>query len=420
MSKFALYSLPRTARDWLIDSPLRRHAYLYARSLRDEGYAAGTVYVYLGSVAHFAHWMSKRHVPLHEIDERLAGVFLDRHLPACRCAGRCQRTRHTVHAALLRLIELLRVQGHLAPKRSVDPAAIQIELQCFDTYLVDVCGLMPITRYYRMCHLRRFLLDQFKQGPVLLCQVHRSDVVRFLTRYTLHWAARSKAVVYGVLRSYFRFKALQGEPTTDLLAAFPRTARWRLARLPQVASIQEIRRLFDAFDRSSAIGLRDYAIARCLVDLGLRAAEVARLRLDDFDWRSGTVQIRGKGQRCDLMPLPTQTGRAIAQYLREGRPANSHRMVFARHRGPLNAPMTAYTVRRIIRDTAARAGLSALTHGPHLLRHTAAQRLIHGGATLKNVADFLRHRSLDTTTIYTKIDLLSLRRVALPWPGRRV
>jgi site-specific recombinase XerD len=328
--------------------------------------------------------------------------------------------RNTVRAALLRFIESLRARGHLAPRRSSDPAAIQAELEYFDAYLVDVCGLMPITRYYRRCHVRHFLLDQLKHGPVLLQRIHRDDVARFLLRYMRHWAPRSKLVVYGALRSYFRFKALQGEPRADLLAIFPRTANWRLARLPQVASTHEIRRLFDAFDRSGAIGLRDYAIARCLVDLGLRAGEVARLRLDDFHWRSGTVQIRGKGQRSDLMPLPTQTGRAIAQYLREGRPANSHRMLFARHRGPLNAPMTVYTVRRIIRNTAARAGLPVLRHGPHLLRHTAAQRLIQGGATLKNVADFLRHRSLDTTTIYTKIDLPSLRRVALPWPGRQI
>jgi integrase/recombinase XerD len=420
MFEFSLHSVPRTTRDWLIESPLSRHADPYARSLRDEGYAAGTVNLYVGSVAHFAHWMSKRHIRLRDIDESLIGLFLDRHLPACRCAPRCQRMRNTVRAALLRFIELLRAQGHLAQKRSRDPAAIQTELQCFDTYLVDVCGLMPITRYYRKCYVRYFLLDQFKQRPVRLREVHRSDVAHFLKRYTLHWAARSKPGVYGALRSYFRFKALQGEPRADLLSAFPRTASWRLARLPQVASIQEIMHLFDAFDRSSAIGLRDYAIARCLVDLGLRAGEVARLRLDDFDWRGGTVQIRGKGQRNDLMPLPAQTGRAIAQYLREGRPANSHRMLFARHQGPLNAPITAYAIGKIIRGTAARAGLSALTHGPHLLRHTAAQRLIHGGATLKNVADFLRHRSLDTTTIYTKIDMPSLRRVALPWPGRHV
>lgn len=418
MSEFALHSLPPTVRDWLMGSPLRKHADRYARSLTDEGYAAGTAYVYLGSVAHFAHWMSKRHIRLRDIDERLIGIFLDRHLPACRCAPRCQRMRHTVRAALLRFIESLRAQGQLAPKRSSVPVAIQMELQCFDAYLVDVCGLMPITRYYRICHVRRFLLDQFRQRSVRLRQIRRSDVTRFLMRYTLHWAARSRPVVYGALRSYFRFKALQGEPRADLLEAFPRTASWRLARLPQVASVEEIRRLFDAFDHSSASGLRDYAIARCLVDLGLRAGEVARLRLDDFDWRSGTVQIRGKGQRNDLMPLPTQTGQAIARYLREGRPANSHRILFARHRGPLNAPITACAVRRVIRNTAAQAGLSVLTHGPHLLRHTAAQRLIHGGATLKSVADFLRHRSLDTTTIYTKIDLPSLRRVALPWPGR--
>jgi hypothetical protein len=132
MFEFAQYSLPFTARDWLAQSPLSKHIDRYALALGDEGYAAGTISIYLASVAHFVHWISKRHIRLWDIDEQLVGVFLDRHLPACRCARRCQRVRYTVRAAVLRFVESLRAHGHLAPKRSGNPAAIQAELQCFD------------------------------------------------------------------------------------------------------------------------------------------------------------------------------------------------------------------------------------------------------------------------------------------------
>jgi site-specific recombinase XerD len=318
----------------------------------------------------------------------------------------------------MRLLEVLRAEGCLEAKRSSDPVNIVTELQAFDAYLTEVRGLTPITRYQRALRVRSFLLEHFKSGPIAVGELGRRDIVRFLARYTLHWSPQSKPVAHGALRSYFRFKALQGEPTDDLIAAFPKIANWRLARVPQVPQDSEIRRLLGAFDRRCAVGQRNYAIARCLVDLGLRAEETARLTLDDFDWRGGTVQIRGKGQRIDLMPLPVQTGRAIAEYLHDGRPPSPHRMLFARHRAPLGMPITADMVRKIIRGLAARRGFATLVHGPHLLRHAAAQRLLRSGATLKSVADFLRHRSLDTSTLYTKIDLRNLKRVALPWPGR--
>lgn len=371
-------------------------------------------------VAHFAHWLSQRRVDVWSVDETLINRFLDRHLPRCHCAGRCQRVQHTVRAALMRLLQVLRAEGRIDPERSSDPANIVTELRAFDVYLTDVRGLTPITRYQCALRVRSFLLEHFKSGPIAIGQLGRGDIVRFLARYTLHWSPQSKPAAYGALRSYFRFKALQGEPTDDLIAAFPKVANWRLARIPQIVRDAEIKKLLNAFDRRRAVGRRNYAIARCLVDLGLRAEEASRLTLDDFDWRCGIVKIRGKGQRNDLMPLPVQTGRAIAEYLRDGRPSTSpHRMLFARHRAPLSVPITAGMVRRIIRDLAARHGLATLVHGPHLLRHTAAQRLLRSGATLKGVADFLRHRSLDTSTVYTKIDLRNLKRVALPWPGRR-
>jgi site-specific recombinase XerD len=221
------------------------------------------------------------------------------------------------------------------------------------------------------------------------------------------------------LRSYFRFRALQGEQTTSLTAALPTIASWRLAGLPKTLPAHEVKQFLGAFNRGSVVGRRDYAISRCLVDLGLRTAEVSRITLDDIDWRAGTLKIHGKDIRTDLLPLPRTTGTAIAAYLRHGRPSLQSRALFARHRAPLDAPVNAGIVRGVVRRTAERCGIITLTHGPHVLRHVAAQRLIQRGATLKDIADFLRHRCLDTAAIYTKVDLPSLSKVAMPWPGSR-
>ena len=162
--------------------------------------------------------------------------------------------------------------------------------------------------------------------------------------------------------------------------------------------------------------LRADAMVRCMLDLGLRSGEVARLSLDDIDWDDGTITLRRtKGRREDVMPLPQATGQAIAAYLRNERPKTQHRMVFARHMTPRNQPIGPDLVRKTIRQAYARAGLPHTRS--HLLRHTIASRLLASGSSLKEVADVLRHRSLNTTLIYAKLDSGRLVEVALPWPG---
>ena len=161
-------------------------------------------------------------------------------------------------------------------------------------------------------------------------------------------------------------------------------------------------RLLKTFDRSSATGKRDYAITRCFIDLGLRTIEVARLRLDDFDWRQRVVRISGKGHRGEVLPLPHATGHAIADYLRYGRPKTGSRALFMRHSPPINTPASVCVVHAAVRYAARRCGLEPCFHGPHVLRHTLAQRLVQRGVLLKQIADLLRHRSLDSTTIYNE------------------
>jgi site-specific recombinase XerD len=267
--------------------------------------------------------------------------------------------------------------------------------------------------------VRAFLCAHCATGGIRLTKLTPADVVRFVTAYTTGWAPASQRVVGDGLRSYFRFRALRGEHTAALAAAIPRVALWQGARLPQGLTAAEVTRLLAAFDRTSATGKRDYAITHCVVDLGLRTTEVARLRLEDIDWRTGRVSVRGKGHRVDVLPLPPTTGHAIVDYLRQGRPQTNSRALFLRHRPPRETPATVEVVRGLVRRAAQRGGVAPCLYGPQVLRHTLAERLVLRGTPLEQIADLLRHRSLDTTTIYAKVDLPALRRVALPWPGRR-
>ncbi|HND40650.1 MAG TPA: tyrosine-type recombinase/integrase, partial [Accumulibacter sp.] len=161
---------------------------------------------------------------------------------------------------------------------------------------------------------------------------------------------------------------------------------------------------------------RGYAIVRCALDMGLRAGEIANLSIDDIDWREGTVTMKGtKSRRQDILPLPMATGQALADYLQHERPANPSRALFFCRRESRDIPVTTHAVQNVIRRACRRVGLP--DSGSHLLRHTLACRLVENGSSLKEVADVLRHRSLETTRIYAKLDTPSLAEVALPWPG---
>jgi site-specific recombinase XerD len=247
-------------------------------------------------------------------------------------------------------------------------------------------------------------------------RIRPCDVVDFVTAKSAHLQPRSVQLVATALRAFFRFLRIEGVCEARLTEAVPTVAAWRLSTLPRSLGDEQLRQVLAALDDSTARGFRDRAIILCLSGLGLRAGEVAGLHLEDLDWRAGTLQIRTrKTRRGALLPLPSEIGHALVAYLRAGRPPTQERHVFVVHRGSC-APMTSRAIRDVVRSALRRAGVAAPTTGSHLLRHTLATRLIRRGASLKEIADLLGHRSLDTTAIYAKVDLPSLRDVAVPWP----
>jgi integrase/recombinase XerD len=403
---------------WLRSSVLGQSVDAYVDYLQQQQYRSAVIRIYLRGVAHFARWVTKRRVPLRSIDESLTRQFLTEHLPACRCPYPCLRTFIAVRAALVHLLHVLRTEGYISEPGVLIHPPIWDELERFDEYLGSVCGLAIATRASRRQWVSRFLTDLFAFAPIDIGRIQPHDIVGFMARTTHHYRPGSLGVLGCALRSYLRFRAVVcGDKVEALLAAVLCIARWPLDTVPKHLTDEEVVRFLGAFDQHSANGLRDFAMARCLLDMGLRAGEVAAIQLDDLNWRDGTLTIRyGKSRRADVLPLPTQTGRAIVQYVRVARPPSTTRTLFVRHRAPCSLPIT----RRLVSGAICRAfGRCGLTHckGTHVLRHTAAVRMRCAGASLKEIADVLRHRSLDSATIYSKVDLPRLATVAAPWPG---
>ena len=229
-------------------------------------------------------------------------------------------------------------------------------------------------------------------------------------------AGRSPATVrrYGCgLRSFLRYCHLVGLIERDLSAAVLPVSGRRRSLLPQGISPAQSRALLGACDRRRAVGRRDYAVIMLILRLGLRASEVAALRLDDLDWRAGQLTVHGKGGRVDQLPLPVDVGEAIAAYLRRGRPGSVAREVFLQLRPP-HVGLARGGVTAIVASAARRSGLGVVR--AHRLRHTAATDMLRAGAPLAEIGQVLRHRSPGSTAAYARVDVERLRTIARPWP----
>ena len=381
------------------------------------GYADTTVSFYEQGAVHFSFWLAKRRISPSQIKESHFTDFLSHHQPMCECPFGGVRQRNTVRAGLRHFAAILRSAGYLTPVGASEGNGVDLEVRRFDEYMLNTAGLQDATRLYRRRYVREFLDEFFPNGDINVSRLAPKSIASYLAKRGARLKAASTKVLASSLRSYFRFLRLHGRCKEDLVLAVPAFASWRLVSLPPALTDEEIARLLTAFDRSTVAGRRDYAITRCLLDLGLRSREVARLRLEDVDWRKGILRIVGtKSRRDDELPLTAAIGAAIAAYIRRGRPKTTSREVFLRLRAPVGQRMTRSTIGNLILRAAARAGMESTLTGPRILRHTAATRMLQRGASIKEIADVLRHKCLDTTAIYTKVDLPRLTAVALPWP----
>ena len=408
--------LPGNSVARLLESELAPYVDTFGHYLIERRYASSTVDGYLACIAEFGLWMSRSLLDVDGIDDEMVQRFLDSHLVGCSnsVAGRSKYCNS--RASLRHLLIVLRANSVIA-ERCPGTIPVDEELRCFDDHMRNVRGLAPKTRSMALRTARRLLLDQFGDQPVVISAMQPEDVRRFIAgQRELYSTPASAGALASALRGYFRFRATRGDQVHGLIGVVSYPANWQLASLPKALSGAEVARLVGSLGQGDPSARRTDAIVRCALDLGLRSSEAAKLGLDDIDWRAGTVTLRRtKSRREDILPLPEATGRAIADYLRFERPQSANRSVFVRRVAPRDQPIGPDLIRKTIRQAYARAGLPYTR--AHLLRHTMASRLLESGSSLKEVADVLRHRSLNTTLIYAKLDSKNLAEVALPWPG---
>ena len=257
--------------------------------------------------------------------------------------------------------------------------------------------------------LRTLLID----GQIRLDLLGPKAVVEFVLASRQRYAVGSMKTLTVCLRSLLRYLFADGIIDRDYSGSVPAVAGWRLSTLPPSQEDGALLALLGACDRSTPLGLRDYAVLLLMARLGLRAVEIAALCLEDLDWRRGEIVIHGKGGRIDRLPLPTDVGAALADYLRRGRRPSTVRQVFLRTIAP-EAAMSRQSVVMVPRCASKRAGIPIIA--AHRLRHRAACRVLADGGNMGEVAQLLRHESHATAAIYAKVDLAALSAAARPWP----
>jgi site-specific recombinase XerD len=300
------------------------------------------------------------------------------------------------------------------PRIEVDEAAEAVVV-AYRNYELTQRRLDELT-VTNACYLvRHFLAWRAASGRPALAQLSAGELCDYVRQEATRLCHGSVRQRVSVLRTFTRFLFATGVTATDLSGCVPSVSGIRFDGLPRALEEEVVQALLDSCAPERPVGRRDYAILLLMARLGLRAVEIARMQLHDIDWRSGVLEVTGKGGRRDRVPLPGDVGEALADYLALSRPRVASRSVFLAATGtPVG--MSRNAVVFVPRTACARAGIQVL--GGHRLRHTAATRLLRAGASLREVGEVLRQSDEMTTSTYAKVDERSLGAAVAPWPAR--
>jgi len=274
---------------------------------------------------------------------------------------------------------------------------------------------------YESCRSARyfaqdFLSWRFKNGRVRWSLVSVEDLWSYAERCARQLKPRSANRGLSVLRRFLSFVQMRGACPLHLVQSVPHVATFGQSVLPEVLNGRQRHALLASFKRRTGGGCRDYMMALCMVDLGLRSIEVVRLRLSDINWENRILSVPAtKTDRGRQLPLPSHLAKALRTYVSMRPPTDCDRL-FVGHRFRTGQPVSTSAVRSAMRAAYRRCAFPPSWSGTHRLRRTFATRLYARGADLKHIADLLGHRSLSTTNSYAQVDLQGLRALAQPWP----
>jgi integrase/recombinase XerD len=397
------------APDWL-----QPYCERFMQQLADQGYTTATVRTYDGAAALFCQEVTRRGLRKGElVGRRLSKT----HAAALKAMhpNKYNQKRYCLERFIDALVEAGVAERPKPPKKA--PTAVERLRTEYEAYLREQRGLTEATIYHCVRFLDRFMTYRFGATLGDLNDITPADIVKFLREVMGRKTPYRDKTPPTHLRSLFRYLFWSGKTKRDLASSLPRVATGRASHLSRSLKPEEIERLIDAVWAPDPIGRRNYAMLMVLARLGLRAPEVIAIQLDDIDWRTGTILIRGKGKRHDRMPLPEDAGKAIVDYIRNGRRGSS-RTLFVSHMVPYRPFVNAQILNTVLRAALKETGLRPPQKyiGSHLLRHSLATDMLRKGASLDEIGDVLRHRSRASTAIYAKHDIEGLRSIARAWP----
>jgi site-specific recombinase XerD len=386
----------------------------FADALEQQGYAHASAIRYLRAAAHLGCFVQRKGAALADLDLSTLEVFR-RHLSRCRCP-RSNGGKTGYHAYFgVKLFYQHLIQRGICPVRPVADSR--------DNESALVTAFRDWLRVHRGA--AESTLRLYSGGVRVLLDALGDDVSQwspqavraFLLDRSSQCGAETTQKLITSVRAFLRYLSFRGEIRSDLDLAIPAIAHWRLARLPRCLSAEELNRLIAACDGTTPGRLRDRAIILILSRLGLRAGDVAQLRFTDIDWKNGTLQVMGKGRYQVRLPLPQDVGDALLRYLKCRPQVDQTGRVFLRSIAPFKPLASGDGVSSVVKHALHRAGIEAPAKGAHLLRHTAATEMLRHGVPLDQIGLVLRHRSIDMTAYYAKVDVTLLQQIAQPWPG---
>lgn len=383
----------------------------FAHVLSQVRYAQITARRHLRAAEHFVWWANRHGMAVSELSEQSLDRF-GRHMPRCRCRRYGHSDRGLLYGARL-FLRHLENTGIIKVASVASPIPEPALLMTFREWMHQQRGACASTVDNYAVHIRELL----RHVGVELDKLDARGLRQFVMEgsQTCGWAAAKKRTT--ALRMFVRFLIADGKCAVGLDGAIPVLAHWRLSALPRYLQEDEVERVIASCDITSPVGKRDRAILLLLARLGLRAGDIVQLRRRDIDWRGAWLHVSGKGRRHTRLPLTHEVGRALVAYLKEGRPPTDTDVVFVRCRAPFRAFRSHCNVSVIVDRALRRAHVTRPSRGAaHLLRHSVATSMLRHGASLHDVAALLRHRSIATTQIYAKVDVIALRTIAQPWP----
>jgi integrase/recombinase XerD len=379
----------------------------FLKRLESQDYAPSGVLHYRRRLSEFCAQVKASRMRLDELNEnRALELLVPVELPSQKICSRFM---------VRNFIRFLIEQGVV--KLPLDNSARDCLKRDYEQYLRRQRGLSERTIFHAWRIADRFLQFRFGDEIGELFGITANDIVSFMQEVRRKKSLRDKTHA-SHLRSFFRYLFQAGKTTVNLALGVPSVAQRFAARLPRHLAAEDIEKLLEAVKAETTTGRRNHAMVLLVARLGLRAAEVVKIQIDDLDWRAGELLVRGKGQLHDRLPLPPDVGEALAEYIRLDRRSSSSRALFVKKRPPHVAFKAGQVLNNILRRAYARTGLNppAPYVGSHILRHSLATALVRRGASLEEIGDMLRHRSRASTMIYAKLDVDGLRTIAQPWP----